>query len=217
MVQGIQEDRKTVTRRLNNLDFVNSSPGEWKFYKLLWNEKNGLQAFFKDEDDPHSAWGCRCPYGNIGDLLWVRETYTILEPEHCTDGMKSRFYFKADHHESNEEWRKECIADGYPYKWIPSIHMKKDHARIWLKITDIRVERLQNITEESAKAEGVESKFKKYKEDKEDGAIVYKNYRDNSIYLDPKSSFCSLWVKINGKGSWELNPWVWVIQFEKCN
>src|SRR5688500_6041334 len=88
------------------------------------------------------------------DRLWVRETYTILEPEHC-EGMSDRVYYRSDHHESNEEWRLEAISHGYSYQWKPSIFMRKNHSRIWLEVTDIRIEQLQMISRQDAAAEGM--------------------------------------------------------------
>lgn len=214
MVQAILNGNKTVTRRI--VKPAKGYQSKWATIETLAkcptcylaNVNNELGAQFQHphagttyngvrvpNDSPYGWF--KSPYGKVGDLLWVRETWTKT---------KSGFIMFKSHHNENDK----------DIKWKPSIHMKKEYARIWLKITDIRVERLQSITEDDAKAEGVESKFKKYKEDKEEGAIVYKNYSDNSIYFDPKSSFRSLWVKINGKDSWNKNPWVWVIEFEKA-
>jgi hypothetical protein len=119
-----------------------------------------------------------CPYGKPGDLLWVRETWGIEKRK------EKRIVFKAR-------------MNDYPIqddRWRPSIHMPKDAARIWLKLTEVRVERLQDITEKDAIAEGIED--------------------ESPYFYNPKYSFISLWESINGEGSFYQNPWVWVLTFE---
>lgn len=114
-----------------------------------------------------------CPYGQVGDRLWVRETFTW-------DDISGKFLYKADNHYDLP----------YQSKWKPSIHMPRKASRITLEITDIRIERLQDISEEDAIAEGMNPEL-------------------------PRAKFRSLWESINGKGSWNLNPWVWVIEFKQ--
>jgi len=145
-----------------------------------------------------------CPYGKPGDILWVRETW-------CNSWNIN-----------TQEWDVMFKAsEGYvydedgPVRWKPSIHMPKSAARIWLEITDVRVQRLQDITEEDAIAEGV--KFTS------DGYI---NYIDHEpTYFNgahsAKKSFQTLWDSINGKSQgdrpampWSANPWVWAITFK---
>lgn len=134
------------------------------------------------------------PFGKPGDRLWVRETFindTEADEQPC-------FYFKADC-ENPEIWR-----------WSPSIHMPRSAARIFLEITNIRVERLNDISEEDAKAEGIVG-----------GKICINgsagwgsNEKMPDVYKS-KWSFAELWESINGKDSWKKNPWVWVIEFKK--
>lgn len=125
---------------------------------------------------------------DIGDILWVRETWW-----HNREvwGDSEVFLYKAD-----------FPIGGYDhvdaYKWKPSIFMPKDACRIKLRVTDIRIERLLSITEKDAEAEGV------------DCSSV-----DGGQTLLFKPAFFDLWDKINGKGSWEKNPWAWVITFER--
>jgi hypothetical protein len=139
-----------------------------------------------------------CKYGKPGDLLWVRETM-IYNKNSESYWPKAEGYFNSD---SSYE------------KTVPSIHMPKSAARRWLMIEDIRVERVQEITEQDAKAEGViywiETRLKsqpiRYK--------VYDNTDPEAFYTScPKHSFETLWISINGEESWNTNPWVWVIQF----
>jgi len=190
MIRAILDGRKTQTRRI-----VKPQPeyshgmGKWVLYpKQHPTVYADLINAFK-----------YCPYGQPGDVLWVKETYSVLEPEHIISGrMKDRFVFKADMKtKESEEIRQELIKCGYPYKWKSSRFMPKEACRIKLLIEDIRVERLQDISEEDAMAEGV---------------IATPYFSWETGYID---SYHELWESINGKGSWDANPFVWVIKFKK--
>jgi len=166
--------------------------------KLQFDANIDLSTWFKEHYEYIMSF---CTYGKPGDVLYVRESFSYY------DGVG--FNYKADFK------APEC------FKWKPSIHMPKAAARIWLQITDVRVERLQEISEPDAKAEGVERKamsevFKcrtlyKYKD-----YIFTKSelIPDAFNYLSPVNSFKSLWTLINGANSWADNPWVWVISFK---
>ena len=131
----------------------------------------------------------RCPFGPVGRKLWVKETF-------CTAGAPGDFdaiQYRAD---------EDCITT----TWKPSIFMPRWASRITLEVTGVRVERLQEINEKDAKAEGVTQC--------EGG---YWNYIAGEPYngMSARTSYSTLWESINGNGSWELNPWVWVIEFRK--
>jgi hypothetical protein len=126
-----------------------------------------------------------CPYGQPGDRLWVKETWCELD-----DGVDRPIAYRADN------WTECPSADG---KWRPSIFMSRAASRITLEITAVRVERLQEISEADAKAEG---------------CIVDPWHYPCSL-TPGKSTYCTLWESINGPGSWEANPWVWVIEFRR--
>ncbi|HNW91201.1 MAG TPA: hypothetical protein PKN48_16195 [Bacteroidales bacterium] len=155
MVQAILEGRKTMTRRIS------------KITPLDVANENLLDDILPIPIEQ------RCPYGQPGDILWVRESFF----NHFSD----LYSYKADNTKGNKKWK-------------PSIHMPKAACRIFLRITDIRVERLKNITEEDANNEG-----------------VFLDMWDNKV-----TAFSNLWKKINGHDSWSANPWVWVISFERC-
>ena len=144
----------------------------------------------------------KCPYGKPGDRLWVRETWQITNFLHPSDENYGYIY-KAS--ENGKDWQENTEE----WKWKPSIHMPKAAARIWLEITETRLERLQDISEEDAIAEGIEPV-----------ADGYKNYMPKlfsaSQFCWPTAyhSFQSLWESINGSESWDLNPWLWVIKFK---
>ena len=175
MVQAILEGRKTQTRRVVKppKQFI----GDW---------------FFQHVNFVRSR--VNCPYGQTGDVLWVRETFG-------TGKGSGKTYYKANAGDFN------MLVD----KWKPSIFMPKDAARIWLRITSIRVERLHDISEKDAILEGVEKEF----------SILFNEWRFKDYYnvksdwRSAVSSFQSLWANINGINSWNSNPFVWVIEFER--
>lgn len=228
MVQSINNGNKTKTRRTRGLEFINVSPDDWSFTGwqrnpvLAKTDKKG-EIYPKEVIGTYAEFNMgemliKCPY-EIGDVIWVRETFLILEPDHCMGGVPSKFVYKADSDPDTEEARKDYIQIGYPYQWKPGIHMPKTACRIFLQIASVRCERLQYITEEDAISEGVESRMV-------NGKVFlpymgYKNYfsteYDDPLYFKKaSSSFISLWQSINGPDSWDLNPYVWVIEFEKC-
>ncbi len=97
-------------------------------------------------------------------------------------------------------------------KWKPSIHMPRWASRITLEVTGVRVERLQDISEEDAIAEGVECWEERGYDDAQD---FYRNYHTGGDLFTAKASYRTLWESINGPGSWERNDWVWVIEFKR--
>lgn len=128
------------------------------------------------------------PY-KIGDILWVRETFWF-------DILAQEYEYKAD----EKPYMKLFTG------WKPSIHMPKEAARIFLKVKNVRWQRIQDISETDAIAEGV----KLYDTNR------YKDYEDlNNSFLHARISFASLWESINGKNSWQKNPYVWVYDFEQ--
>lgn len=193
MVQGLIENRKKLTRRTKGLEKVNENPNDWKFEafgKNPDNEKdNRLCAYFTIKGT--ETWYYQiCPY-NVGDVFWVRETsHEIVDSE----TLKFISYgYKADN-------------DYKGAKWTPSIFMPKEACRIFLKLKKIKVERLQDISEEDAKAEGVIAVR----------PGLWKNYLvSESYWTSPIYSFETLWISINGKESMNQNPFVWVYEFEQ--
>jgi hypothetical protein len=207
MVRAILDGRKTQTRRVMK---VQPPPDAWvtvgHYHPTVIDRHGDMQPgeeiFGAHWDDGES--GLRCPYGAPGDQLWVRETWTQypieLNPEPC------------------DAWYK-ATSNGPPppFKWRPSIHMPRWASRSTLRITDIRVERLQNIegqhpSESDAIAEGVRAIHHG------DGECYYSAFRDEphpKNWCDPADALHELWNKINGPGAWEANPWVWVISFER--
>lgn len=198
MVQAILEGRKSQTRRLVKDKHV--------LYSLDVNKV--IPEYFKGGD---GGW---CPYGQLGDILWVRETWGVGCRPDPFQGSVDGIEFKADSQfiddvESLPLHQYEDFDYGNYDKsgWRPSIHMPKSIARIWLQVTDIRVERLQDISEDDAKAEGVEKI--------NDSIFCWRHYAGQYAGCsDARTSFRSLWQGINGDESWNANPWVWVISYK---
>ena len=193
MVQAILEGRKTQTRRTKGLEKVNENPDGHTFNSFSIDNKN---ATFKRLE---GMWQGVEVYFQVGDILWVRETFAFNFREGVYD-------------------YKACYpSQTHYYGWKPSIHMPKEAARLFLKITNIRVERLFEITAKDAIAEGVECKI--VENMKEYRAYLVKDsehvFGKNSYPDTPECSFLELWEKINGNESVNSNPWVWVIEFEK--
>lgn len=134
----------------------------------------------------HDDHYCVCPYGKVGDRLWVRETFG--ESWHHA---QPDYFYRADDNASIES---HPDFDG----WKPSIHMPRLASRITLEITGVRVERLNNIHRSDAIAEGCEMPSQR-----------------KGMHRWPEAQFADLWESINGPGSWDANPWVWVVEFKR--
>jgi len=224
MVQAKLAGTKNQTRRLRGLENVNHHQG--KLLRLIGDSRtcDHPRPTIKYDDrlwfwwtEGNGTWdklvAVRCPY-KPGDILWTRETF-------CKDlDAEGEFLYRATNPEAQCE-----DGDGSP--WKPSIHMPKDAARIWERVTDIRVERLQDITEEDAIAEGIEEEEWTWGPTATpDGRIhndlvgLKTKWRRNYLKektleaFSPKDSYRTLWESINGEGSWSLNPWIWVITTE---
>lgn len=192
MIRAILDGKKTQTRRIvkstrNNADgiaVVETCEGTWPYhlYGDLVTDENGCDHIVK------------CPYGMPGERLWVRETWLPLDRDHWIGSQ--RYAYAADITADGDEIRKEYLRLGRPYRWRPSIHMPRAASRITLEVTDIRVERLHEISEEDAIAEGCQCT----------GAPAA---------LTNRGEFAKLWELINGEESWKSNPWVWVVSFKR--
>lgn len=226
MVQGVLDNRKDRTRRTKGLELINDRPNE--FIRLDGYHQDDIPRPARKYDDRfyYAFTGKRsnmvttvvhCPYGKPGDILWVREKTCYVHLEHAHDLLegfreKRQTIYGTDMH---EDWMKYA-KEKYGYKWKPSLFMPKSDCRIFLKVKSVRVERLQDISEEDSKAEGVLDMFY----GKDIAGNAYFNYIDkkggwDSVADDAKHSFQTLWQSINGEQSWDDNPWVWVIEFER--
>jgi hypothetical protein len=146
------------------------------------------------------------PYGKPGDRLWVRETWAYhLHAQASLADDDGPWVYAAD----GEQAKQYRLCD----RWRPSIHMPRWASRITLEVTGVRVERLQDISEADAVAEGAPCWFCR-------AAVVdITPGRDCACALEPRPgriAYRELWNSINGAGSWDMNPWVWVVEFRKA-
>ena len=210
MVRATLEDRKNQTRRV----MKNQPPFPWK------TEIHGDSLFVLD-----GGWKkfCKVPHP-AGSRIWVKETWATASsdagPCVCYRADCGRIYvdehfgFQKVYHDSSSKhlwanWARD-LESGVEGKWRPSIFMPRWASRINLEVTEVRVERLQEITRKDAEAEGVctDDYFDRL-EHAESCAPP------GSILPSPRSEYQRLWNQINGPGSWDQNPWVWVYTFRR--
>ncbi|MDP3351857.1 MAG: hypothetical protein Q8S92_22965 [Hydrogenophaga sp.] len=162
----------------------------------------------------------RCPYGQRGDRLWVREAWRVssrwdaLPPRDLFPGTMTVAYDAGGHaanYENGWEIRSEDEPmTGWRGKLRPGMFMPRWASRITLEVTGVRVERLQDISKADAIAEGIEADVQPG-----DPAPLWRNYRTGNTTICPIHSYETLWESINGLGSWDANPWVWVVEFKR--
>ncbi|MGZ8220036.1 MAG: hypothetical protein ACXWT0_00160 [Methylobacter sp.] len=209
MVRAILDERKVQTRRVikpQPTKILKRNPASASLEFCKWP---AVQGSF----DPDSGYLDRpllCPYGNKNDRLWVRETY---QGPLVSEDEQSDYYANSDKYRSPKycEYKADGGAtpefmtgdDDLVCRWRPSIHMPRWASRIILEITNIRVEKLQDISEEDAEAEGISWLSDSFEHDR------------TAELLTPSAIYSFLWESINGAGSWDANPWVWVIDFKR--
>jgi hypothetical protein len=203
MVRALLDGNKTQTRRI-----VKGIPAYTSLHTYYGAYTDGRIGSAPRQAIAHSLgwfvqaandlWPCndkdriRCPYGQPGEALWVKETFAhhvqAIGAKSDEDGP---FVYAAD----GEVAKQYRLGD----KWKPSIFMARWASRILLEITAVRVERLQDISDADSLAEG-----------------IYPT--STGLYPgSPRAAYSMLWESINGAGSWYANPWVWVIEFKKID
>jgi hypothetical protein len=197
MVRALLDGSKTQTRRIMRPQ-PEPTPADYQGPAGHWWPSSIMQSMVHVEQElqnRHGGWGgfcpdC-CPHGRIGDRLWVRETWA---PHPDFPESVHRGVYRAD---------PECKYD--VARWRPSIHMPRWASRILLEITGVRVERLQDINDQDAIAEGIGLN------PSADGVpMTFPNGE-----TVPRATFRCVWESINGAGSWDANPWLWVIEFRR--
>lgn len=217
MIRAILDGRKTVTRRVIKAN-----------YQFIEERDDGSSWPWREDLDHAEDHWYPCPYGKPGDTLWVRETWAHVPTRDAANHVKwhgtlytpRNCIYRADDPKLPPlRWGKEGFE---PFKWAPSIFMPRWASRITLRIKSVRVERLQDISEDDAVAEGIEECgdffgcpcWKCYDEPADDET----DDDEEAVYADdPVGSFRSLWNSINRKRGfgWNTNPWVWAISFER--
>lgn len=213
MVKAILEDRKTVTRRVLKPKLRDGEYGCHIWYNKTLN-RHIVEKYDEDESDFIPTRYVNQPY-EVGDILYVRETWGdyLYDKEHEIN----KVYYRADYengvktyiHTQKDDCGENIVCD-LP-KWHPSIHMPKDAARIFLKVTNVRVERLQDTDEEDAKKEGFIQIIDNSGDQFEDAG---------GWDVSARQLFSILWDSTINKQDlneygWEANPYVWVIEFER--
>ncbi|EJC6252865.1 TPA: hypothetical protein QHS69_002728 [Klebsiella aerogenes] len=212
MVRAILDGRKTQTRRIMKVQPEPSKSRPEDF----WFSSKKLESMvhisdFAPGNSPIAVYHlfiqehC-CPFGAVGDRIWVRETWARYNIDQNSHDLAYRATTPAD-------WPEEG-------RWRPSIHMPRWASRILLEITNVRIERLNAISPEDAESEGLErTNFTGFGD--EPGLP---SYPEPDVYFDPlkkqwkeypPEAFAGLWESIYGEGSWKANPWVWVIEFKR--
>ncbi len=240
MVRAVLDGRKTQTRRVVKVQ-PEEIGGDIRFPWATFYNGGNVHTWDRDgvggenwnvgrfpkenkfiEALKRTPYTNACPYGQTGDRLWVRETWAkVINGEECIDPPRNckgeicegcHVEYRADTEDPYPgEWPADEVCDETP-RWRPSIHMPRWASRINLEVKAIRVERVQEISNKDAKAEGISFY---------DCSIVTESggHEEES----PSCVFASLWDSINAKRgySWESNPWVWVVEFKlleaKCN
>ena len=200
MVRALLDGSKTQTRRAMNPQ----PPENWapaSYGDLHGYDRNGqltpdkVVGWGPVNEDGDQGFNCR--YGQPGDRLWVREAWRVIDLANCFAPREitaaHRMWFEAD-------GPHEPPAGRYR----PGMFMPRWASRITLEVAGVRVERLQDISEADAQAEGCERR----NDDDEDAYVATATYRQG---------YRQLWNSINGAGSWDLNPWVWVVEFKRIS
>ena len=209
MIRAILAGTKTQTRRLikpvgNDEGFVLQDYGDgfWPY-----RSEDGESGFYRDRDGYDTEERIKCPHGQPGDRLWVRESFSGPYCMEAQDGMaaappstwahESRIWYWADGDPTHGDWTRPR----------PSIHMPRWASRITLEVTAVKVERLQDISETDAIAEGIEKT--------PNGFWSLYGQADADGTYSPRASYRALWESINGPRSWDANPWVWCVSFKR--
>lgn len=218
MVQAILSGRKTQTRRVMKRQPEPSKTREGDF----WFSCDKMQTMVHVSDflpsnsvvmpDAHEIYSACCPIGAVGDQLWVRETFSLLGNEDgcpvdwndniVNDKKDAARIYKASCWQKPNNYGIWSVPDRemeFDGAWTPSIHMPRWASRINLRITGVRVERLNDISQEDAKSEG---------------CCYGRGGGVPDLAVSPSDHFPTLWESIYGIKSWATNPWVWVIEFK---
>lgn len=215
MVQAILEERKKATRRC----VKPRSKKACGFFVTIRKSDSAIVGVYDYDENESQFDNPQTPPCQPGDILYVRETWAFI-PCICCNGEYARGMSPCYDFQAVEFDDGESISDGcFVYRadcktperitWHPSIHMPKEAARIWLKVTDVRVERLQDMTLDDFLSEGVTVRPEAFND-------------PENAYLQAKEEFTAIWdgtIKQEKRDiyGWDANPWTWVVAFERCD
>ena len=195
MVRAILAGTKTQTRRVvkprlnKSGEFLHAGNADLAHKKIhQWRVQEGRWFGLAGYTTLAHA---DCPYGQPSDRLWVRETWGVAHDEFLRCESEPTFW-RADYSEDE-------LATQWLPRWRPSIHMPRSRSRISLEITGVHIQRLQHISRGEALVEGCQ----------------FPNMNGVDGITDPVGWYRNLWESLNGPGSWDANPWVWAIEFER--
>lgn len=189
MVRAILAGTKTQTRRVVKPQPHDPAEGVYSAPSMI----HGTGSYTQDHMLADGFDGGTCPYGKPGDQLWVRETFAKVEGQ-------THPWIATDYRATYTHGDRMGDHLGVKRRWTPSIYMPRAASRILLEIVSVRVERLQEISDQDALAEGVSP----------DMGLRWQSGDDT-----PRGIYGELWESINGPGSWDANPWVWVVEFKR--
>ena len=223
MVRAILDGRKSCTRRIvKPQQLIGMLPDKCKNgapEEFLKEKKLMFKPYCDMTDIELINTAYKAPY-QPGDILYVRETWGISNMD--DESKMAYIVYRASEEQENEGCREvhlpdekfekmyESMAESEP-EWRPSIHMPKEATRIWLKVTDVRVERLQDITEDGAEAEGAI----------DNRGFIHSPENEYDRIYTAREHFIGIWDRTIKKSDlerygWNASPWVWVIEFERC-
>jgi hypothetical protein len=209
MVRALLDGCKTQTRRSvamppswDCIVYADFGNGWWPY-----RSDDGESPSYDNNEIP-----LRCPYGQPGDRLWVRETWQHSNFPYGPYDANCDVFYRADYLDDPHGPDGEKSPEGRYRSWKPSIHMPRMASRILLEIVSVRVERLQDISDDDCLAEGIRAI-------RHEGDGIYYHYEhthaDPGNWCDADTAYQALWESVNGAGSWDANPWVWVVEFKR--
>ena len=239
MVRALLDGSKTQTRRLFKVHgWTTEQMSKYEFVDVLQASETGELTLRQPATEAYAGFKLsanakypayfKCPFGTIGGQLWVRENFQPFLNEDCDGDMRLANW------KTGENYHCSYPANDGIHEFLdwddnlrssvkPSIHMPRWASRITLEITSVRIERLNDISKKDAAAEGFtkiskdDGKTWKYGIPDRDGLPGTDDsgwpWRDWE--QDPRNAFKKLWESINGDGSWDANPWLWVIEFKR--
>lgn len=205
MVRALLDGRKTQTRRVMKVQPHPDIETKFPFGRVEHGYAHWRQ--FADKEMPRWMYTIKCPYGVVGDRLWVRETWTgtwavdtcDMHVAYAADGSERFIVAPVDY-----VLPKAAVK---PKNWVTPLFMPRWASRITLEITEVRVHRLQECSEGDAVAEGI------YRNQEGRGG-GWRSAEDQPTFGFAASAYRDLWESINGPGSWGANPWVWALTFK---